>query len=95
MRSKTGVIWLDDAVERADKRGFPGLRDREDCCLFYSRLIGQPIAPDTYRRLPIPTRVVHGRAKQNLRDVEAHAKKMIAEAVPHVPAPPHPRRRTA
>jgi hypothetical protein len=87
MRSKTGVIWLDNAVEEADRAGFPDIRDRDDCCLIYSRLIGQPVAPETYRRLPIPTIVLHGRAKQNLRDVENRAKKVIAEATPHTPAP--------
>jgi hypothetical protein len=95
MRSKTGVIWLDDAVEQADKEGFPALRDREDCCLYYSRLIGQPVALETYRRLPIRTIVLHGRAKQDLRDVEARATKVIAEATPHMPAPSRCRSRTA
>ena len=95
MRSKTGLNWLDDAVEQADKNGFPVLRDREDCCLYYSRLIGQAVALETYRRLPIPTIVVHGRAKQDLRNVEASAEKTIAEATPHAPAPSRPRRRTA
>jgi hypothetical protein len=95
MHSKTGVIWLDNAVEHADRAGFPDIRDREDCCLIYSRLICQPVAPETYRRLPIRTIVVHGRAKQRLDDVDAHARKVIAEAVPHLPAPSRRRREIA
>jgi hypothetical protein len=92
MRSKTGVIWLDNTIEQADKAGFPHLRDREDCCLLYSRLIGQPVALETYRRLRIPTVVIHGRAKQRPADVVAKAKSAIEQAAPHMPTP-SPRRR--
>jgi hypothetical protein len=87
MRTKTGVSWIDAAVEEADKNGFPIVRDRDDCRLIVSRLIGHPIGERSYRALPIPTFIVHGRAKQNVADAVAHAKMVIAEAIPHTPAP--------
>ena len=87
MRTQTGVSWIDAAIEQADQNGFPLVRDRDDCRLIVSRLIGHPIGERSYRALPIPTFIVHGRAKQRVADAVAHAKKVIAEAVPHTPAP--------
>jgi hypothetical protein len=83
MRTKSGVGWIDAAVEQADQNGFPLVRDRDDCRLIVSRLIGHPIGERSYRDLPITTFIVHGRAKQRVADAVAYAKKMIAEAVPH------------
>jgi hypothetical protein len=91
MRTKTGVSWLDAAVEQADQNGFPALRDRDDCRLIFSRLIGHRVGDRSYRALPIPTFIVHGRAKQRVADAVAYARKMIAEAVPHTPEPPRRR----
>jgi hypothetical protein len=87
MRTKSGVGWIDAAVEQADQNGFPLVRDRDDCRLIVSRLIGHQIGERSYRDLPIPTFIVHGRAKQRVADAVAHAQKMIAEARPHTPAP--------
>jgi hypothetical protein len=87
MRTKTGVSWLDAAVDQADQNGFPLVRDRNDCRLIVSRLVGHQIGDRSYRDLPIPTFIVHGRAKQRIADAVAHAKKVIAEAIPHTPAP--------
>jgi hypothetical protein len=87
MRTKSGVGWIDAAVEQADQNGFPHVRDRDDCRLIVSRLIGHPIGERSYRDLPIPTFIVHRRAKQRVADAVAYARKMIAEARPHPPAP--------
>ena len=87
MRTKSGVGWIDAAVEQADQNGFPHVRDRDDCRLIVSRLIGHPIGERSYRDLPITTFIVHGRAKQRVADAVAYAKKIIAEARPHTPAP--------
>ena len=87
MRTQTGVSWIDAAIEQADQNGFPLVRDRDDCRLIVSRLIGHPIGERSYRALPIPTFIVHGRAKQRVADAVAHAKMEIAEAVPQPPAP--------
>jgi hypothetical protein len=86
MRTKTGVSWLDAAVEQADQNGFPAIRDRDDCRLIFSRLIGHRVGERSYRALPIPTFIVHGRAKQRVSDTVAYAGRAIDEAVPHAPA---------
>jgi hypothetical protein len=87
MRTKSGVGWIDAAVEQADQNGFPLVRDRNDCRLIVSRLIGHQIGERSYRDLPIPTFIVHGRAKQRIADAVAYAKKVIADAGPHERAP--------
>jgi hypothetical protein len=91
MRTKSGVGWIDAAVEQADQNGFPLVRDRDDCRLIVSRLIGHQIGERSYRDLPITTFIVHGRAKQRVADAVAYARKMIAEAAPHTPEPPRRR----
>jgi hypothetical protein len=91
MRTKSGVGWIDAAVEQADQKGFPLVRDRDDCRLIVSRLIGHAIGERSYRDLPIPTFIVCGRAKQRVADAVAYAKKLIAAAAPHTPAPPRRR----
>ena len=66
MRPKTGVHWLDDLVEEAGRKGIPALMDREDSRILYSRIVGHDVPSETYRRIDgIPTRNVHGRAKQD------------------------------
>jgi hypothetical protein len=93
MRTKSGVGWIDAAIEEADKNGFPLIRDRDDCRLIVSRLIGHPIGDRTYRDAPVATFIVHGRAKQHVADAVAYAWKLIAEAPPHMPEPPRRRAR--
>jgi hypothetical protein len=81
MRPKTGVHWLDDLVEEAGRKGIPALMDREDSRILYSRIVGHDVPIETYRRIDgIPTRNVHGRAKQDPKDVIARAKRAIEEA---------------
>jgi hypothetical protein len=76
---------------KLSKTAFLALRDRDDCRLIFSRLIGHRVGDRSYRALPIPTFIVHGRAKQRVADTVAYAQKMIAEAIPHTTAPLRPR----
>jgi hypothetical protein len=92
MRPKTNVAWIDAAIEQADREGFPVFRAREDCHLLYIAITGNSISLSTYRRKPIPTKVVDGRATQCVPDVVARARRAIEEAPPHMPAASRRRR---
>jgi hypothetical protein len=80
MRTKTGISWIDAYVEQADREGVPLTIDRESGRELYSRILQQDVPMSIYRRLPIPTVVIHDRPRQRPEDIIAAAKQVFTEA---------------
>jgi hypothetical protein len=92
MQTETADVgwWLDEA---AKKSGVPQLVDTNDAIALHFKITGVAPAVETFRRWPIPYRLINGVRRYEPRDVVAHAKRKFDEA-PRVLPPQAPRRKS-
>jgi hypothetical protein len=80
----TGVSWVDAAVKRAD---LPPMSDLEGGLLIYNQVACDSASLHTFRRYPIPYKLI-GRSRRYLvDDIIAFARKRLEEAPTRTPAP--------
>ena len=84
----TGIAWLDDLIEKA---GVPASVDLEGATEAHNAVSGDNLAPETYRRKPVPYRIQGRSRRYNIRDVVEYARRCVEEAPVRVP-PQRPRR---
>ena len=83
----TGIAWLDDLIEKA---GVPASVDLEGATEAHNAVSGDNLAPETYRRKPVPYRIQGRSRRYNIRDVVEYARRCVEEAPVRVP-PQRPR----
>jgi hypothetical protein len=85
----TGIEWLDDLIE---KSGVPASVDLEGATEAHNGVSGDNLSPETYRRRPVPYRILGRSRRYNIRDVVEYAKRCVEEAPVRIP-PQRPRKK--
>jgi hypothetical protein len=80
----TGVSWVDAALERA---GLPPMADLEGGLLIYNNVACDSVSVHTFRRYPIPYKLIGRTRRYVVDDIIAFARKRLAEAPVRKPAP--------
>jgi hypothetical protein len=80
----TGIPWLDEIVENS---GLPKMADFEAARLIYNHVACDCVKSHTFRRFPIPYRLVGRTRRYEVDHVVAFAKRRIGEAPIRKPAP--------
>ena len=77
MRSETGVSWLDAAVSKAN---VPQTVDTETAIEIHLRITGEELSDETYRRFPVPYRLIGRERRYTVDDVVNYAKQRFEQA---------------
>lgn len=77
MRSETGVAWLDAAVNKAN---VPQTVDTQTAIDIHSRITGEEPSEETYRRFPVPYRLIGRERRYTVDDVVTYAKQRFEQA---------------
>ena len=85
----TGIAWLDGLIEKA---GVPASVDLVGATEAHNAVSGDNLAPETYRRKPVPYRIQGRSRRYDIRDVVEYARRCVEEAPVRVP-PQRPRKK--
>jgi hypothetical protein len=77
VRPETGVSWLDAAVNKAN---VPQTVDTETAIEIHLRVTGEEPSEETYRRFPVPYRLIGRERRYTVDDVAAFAKQRFEQA---------------
>jgi hypothetical protein len=77
MPSETGVSWLDAAVSKAN---VPQTVDTETAIEIHLRITGEELSGETYRRFPVPYRLIGRERRYTVDDVVAYSKQRFDQA---------------
>jgi hypothetical protein len=77
VRAESGVSWLDAAVNKAN---VPKSVDTETAIEIHLRITGEDPSVETYRRFPVPYRLIGRERRYTVDDVVAFAKKRFEQA---------------